>query len=223
MAVKLNGIQFSYEDDRRQQLLDIGHWAVERGERVLIHGPSGSGKTTLLNILSGLLTCTSGEVSVLDQRLDLMSAKQRDQFRADNIGCVFQRFNLIPYLNAIDNLGLASTFSAGGNERWREEATTLLSALMVVHNDWTKPTSDLSMGQQQRVAIARALINAPALLIADEPTSSLDSDNRDNFLALLMGLISKRDMTLIFVSHDMALAEHFTRLEALSDITHRPR
>ena len=80
MAVKLNGIQFSYEDDRRQQLLDIEHWAVERGERVLIHGPSGSGKTTLLNILSGLLTCTSGEVSVLDQRLDLMSAKQRDQF-----------------------------------------------------------------------------------------------------------------------------------------------
>ena len=223
MAVKLNGIQFSYEDDRRQQLLDIGHWAVERGERVLIHGPSGSGKTTLLNVLSGLLTCTSGEVSVLDQRLDLMSAKQRDQFRADNIGCVFQRFNLIPYLNAIDNIGLASTFSAGGNERWREEATALLSALMVDHDDWTKPTSVLSMGQQQRVAIARALINAPALLIADEPTSSLDSDNRDNFLALLMGLISKRDMTLIFVSHDMALAEHFTRLEALSDITQRPR
>ena len=223
MAVKLNGIQFSYEDDRRQQLLDIGHWAVERGERVLIHGPSGSGKTTLLNVLSGLLTCTSGEVSVLDQRLDLMSAKQRDQFRADNIGCVFQRFNLIPYLNAIDNIGLASTFSAGGNERWREEATALLSALMVDHDDWTKATSDLSMGQQQRVAIARALINAPALLIADEPTSSLDSDNRDNFLALLMGLISKRDMTLIFVSHDMALAEHFTRLEALSDITQRPR
>ncbi len=223
MAVKLNGIQFSYENDRRQQLLDIGHWAVERGERVLIHGPSGSGKTTLLNILSGLLTCTSGEVSVLDQRLDRMSAKQRDQFRADNIGCVFQRFNLIPYLNAIDNIGLASTFSAGGNERWREKANALLSALMVDHDDWTKATSDLSMGQQQRVAIARALINAPALLIADEPTSSLDSDNRDNFLALLMGLISERDMTLIFVSHDMALAEHFTRLEALSDITHRPR
>ena len=78
------------------------------------------------------------------------------------------------------------------------------------------------MGQQQRVAIARALINSPALLIADEPTSSLDSDNRDNFLSLLMELIGKRDMTLIFVSHDMALAEHFTRLEALSEITQRP-
>ena len=222
MAVKLNGIQFSYEDDRRQQLLDIEHWAVERGERVLIHGPSGSGKTTLLNVLSGLLTCTSGEVSVLDQRLDLMSAKQRDQFRADNIGCVFQRFNLIPYLNAIDNIGLASTFSAGGNAQWRDEARALLRALMIEQNDWVKPTSNLSMGQQQRVAIARALINSPALLIADEPTSSLDSENRDNFLSLLMELIGKRNMTLIFVSHDMALAEHFTRLEALSEITQRP-
>ena len=154
--------------------------------------------------------------------LDQMSAKQRDQFRANNIGCVFQRFNLIPYLNAIDNIGLASTFSAGGKAQWRDEASALLSALMIEQSDWVKPTSHLSMGQQQRVAIARALINSPSLLIADEPTSSLDSENRDNFLALLMELIGKRDMTLIFVSHDMALAEHFTRLEALSDITQRP-
>ena len=221
MAVQLTRVQFSYGDDSQRQLLDIGQWEVTRGERVLIHGPSGSGKTTLLNILSGLLSCTRGEVSVMDQRLDQMSPKQRDQFRANNIGCVFQRFNLIPYLNAIDNIGLASTFSAGSNTRWRNEASALLNSLMIEQTDWAKPTSNLSMGQQQRVAIARALINAPALLIADEPTSSLDSENRDNFLAILMELISKRDMTLIFVSHDMALAEHFTRLEALSDITQR--
>jgi putative ABC transport system ATP-binding protein len=223
MAVELNGIQFSYGEDRRKQLLDIEHWAVKRGERVLIHGPSGAGKTTLLNIVSGLLTCKNGEVSVLDQRLDLMPARQRDRFRADNIGCVFQRFNLIPYLNSIDNIGLASTFSANGHRQWRDQATSLLNGLMVDRDDWAKPTSELSMGQQQRVAIARALINSPDLLIADEPTSSLDSENRDNFLALLMKLINKRDMTLIFVSHDMALAEHFTRLDALSDITQWPR
>lgn len=223
MAVELKGIQFSYGEDHQKQLLDIEHWAVKRGERVLIHGPSGAGKTTLLNIVSGLLTCTNGKVSVLNQRLDLMPTRQRDRFRADNIGCVFQRFNLIPYLNSIDNIGLASTFSANGHRQWRDEATTLLSGLMVDRDDWAKPTSELSMGQQQRVAIARALINSPDLLIADEPTSSLDSENRDNFLALLMKLISKRDMTLIFVSHDMALAEHFTRLDALSDITQRAR
>ena len=221
MAVKLTGVQFSYSNDSERQLLYIGRWGVERGERVLIHGPSGAGKTTLLNIMSGLLPAP-GESLRHGPRLDQMSAKQRDQFRANNIGCVFQRFNLIPYLNAIDNIGLASTFSAGGKAQWRDEASALLSALMIEQVDWVKPTSNLSLGQQQRVAIARALINSPSLLIADEPTSSLDSENRDNFLALLMELIGKRDMTLIFVSHDMALAEHFTRLEALSDITQRP-
>ena len=222
MAVQLTGIQFSFGDDHQRPLLDIDHWTVQRGERVLIHGPSGVGKSTLMNILSGLLTCDTGEVSVLGQRLDQMSVRQRDQFRADNIGCVFQRFNLIPYLNAIDNIGLANTFSAGGNGRWREEAAALLTALTVHKDSWAKPTSNLSMGQQQRVAIARALINSPEILIADEPTSSLDSENRDNFLSLLMGLIKERDMTLIFVSHDMALAKYFTRLEALSDITDKP-
>ena len=222
MAVQLTGIQFSFGDDHQRPLLDIDHWAVQRGERVLIHGPSGVGKSTLMNILSGLLTCATGEVSVLGQRLDQMSVRQRDQFRADNIGCVFQRFNLIPYLNAIDNIGLANTFSAGGNGRWREEAAALLTALTVHKDSWAKPTSNLSMGQQQRVAIARALINSPEILIADEPTSSLDSENRDNFLSLLMGLIKERDMTLIFVSHDMALVKYFTRLEALSDITDKP-
>ena len=222
MAVQLTGIQFSFGDDHQRPLLDIDHWTVQRGERVLIHGPSGVGKSTLMNILSGLLTCATGEVSVLGKRLDQMSVRQRDQFRADNIGCVFQRFNLIPYLNAIDNIGLANTFSAGGNGRWREEAAALLTALTVHKDSWAKPTSNLSMGQQQRVAIARALINSPEILIADEPTSSLDSENRDNFLSLLMGLIKERDMTLIFVSHDMALAKYFTRLEALSDITDKP-
>ena len=222
MAVQLTGIRFSFGDDHQRPLLEIDHWAVQRGEKVLIHGPSGVGKSTLMNILSGLLTCDTGEVSVLGQRLDQMSVRQRDQFRADNIGCVFQRFNLIPYLNAIDNIGLANTFSAGGNGRWREEAAALLTALTVHKDSWAKPTSNLSMGQQQRVAIARALINSPEILIADEPTSSLDSENRDNFLSLLMSLIKERDMTLIFVSHDMALAKYFTRLDALSDITDKP-
>ena len=222
MAVQLTGIRFSFGDDHQRPLLEIDHWAVQRGEKVLIHGPSGVGKSTLMNILSGLLTCDTGEVSVLGQRLDQMSVRQRDQFRADNIGCVFQRFNLIPYLNAIDNIGLANTFSAGGNGRWREEAAALLTALTVHKDSWAKPTSNLSMGQQQRVAIARALINSPEILIADEPTSSLDSENRDNFLSLLMGLIKERDMTLIFVSHDMAMAKYFTRLDALSDITDKP-
>ena len=126
MAVQLTGVQFSYGNDSQSQLLDIGQWGVERGERVLIHGPSGAGKTTLLNIMSGLLPCTRGDVSVLDQRLDQMSAKQRDQFRANNIGCVFQRFNLIPYLNAIDNIDIVDGIQV------RDEIETLENAANVV-------------------------------------------------------------------------------------------
>ena len=185
---------------------------------MLVHGPSGSGKSTLLNLMGGLLTCSVGEVTLLGQRLDTMTARQRDQFRANHVGYVFQRFNLVPYLNAIENIELASTFSAGKQRSSvREEATDLLHSLNVIPSDWSKPTSHLSMGQQQRVAIARALINTPEILIADEPTSSLDAENRDNFLRLLLGLVAEKNTTLVFVSHDLAIAEHFTRVQALSE------
>ena len=205
MAVQLTGIQFSFGDDHQRPLLDIDHWAVQRGERVLIHGPSGVGKSTLMNILSGLLTCATGEVSVLGKRLDQMSVRQRDQFRADNIGCVFQRFNLIPYLNAIDNIGLANTFSAGGNGRWREEAAALLTALTVHKDSWAKPTSNLSMGQQQRVAIARALCMKPKIMLFDEPTSALDPEMINEVLEVMVDLATD-GMTMICVTHEMGFA-----------------
>ena len=220
MAIELSNVKFSYEGNPQASIVDIRGWQVQRGEKVLIHGPSGAGKSTLLNLLSGLLTCTVGEISILGKRIDQMSLRQRDAFRASNIGCVFQRFNLISYLNAVDNIGLASTFSASGDgAKWRNEAEGLLCALKVDRADWAKPSSDLSMGQQQRVAIARALINSPDILIADEPTSSLDHDNRDNFLSLLMNLIGEREMTLVFVSHDLTLSSYFYRVEAFSDIS----
>ena len=218
MTIELQGVAFSYADDATGLLLNIDHWAIARGERVLVHGPSGSGKSTLLNLMGGLLTCSVGEVTLLGQRLDTMTARQRDQFRANHVGYVFQRFNLVPYLNAIENIELASTFSAGKQRSSvREEATDLLHSLNVIPSDWSKPTSHLSMGQQQRVAIARALINTPEILIADEPTSSLDAENRDNFLRLLLGLVAEKNTTLVFVSHDLAIAEHFTRVQALSE------
>lgn len=218
MTIELHGVAFSYANDATKSLLNIDHWSVARGERVLVHGPSGSGKSTLLNVMGGLLTCSVGEVTLLGERLDTMNARQRDQFRANHVGYVFQRFNLVPYLNAIENIELASTFAAGKQRSSvREEATNLLNSLNVIPSDWSKPTSHLSMGQQQRVAIARALINTPEILIADEPTSSLDAENRDNFLRLLLGLVDEKNTTLVFVSHDLAIAQYFTRVQALSE------
>lgn len=219
-AIELKAVRFSHAGAAGRPVLQVDHWFVEPGQRVFVHGPSGAGKSTLLDLVSGLLPCGEGELSVLGERLDSMSRRQRDLFRANHIGYVFQRFNLVPYLNALENIELARSFSAATRRRGAgESAGSLLSALGVESVEWKKPTSRLSMGQQQRVAIARALVNRPEILIADEPTSSLDHDNRDNFIAVLMSLVAEHEMTLLFVSHDLTLAPHFSQVQGLGDIS----
>ncbi|MEM8564442.1 MAG: ABC transporter ATP-binding protein [Pseudomonadota bacterium] len=220
MAIELNQVGFAHAQAPETTVLQIAHWQVAAGERVFVHGPSGVGKSTLLNLISGLLVAQEGEVSVLGERLDVMSSRQRDRFRANHIGYVFQRFNLIPYLNAIENIALAGSFSAGtSRQNNAPRPESLLESLNLETSSWRKPTAVLSMGQQQRVAIARALINQPELLIADEPTSSLDQDNRDKFLALLMPLVEEHNMTLLFASHDMTLAKHFSKIQPFAEIS----
>ncbi|MEM9255233.1 MAG: ABC transporter ATP-binding protein [Pseudomonadota bacterium] len=220
MTIELKGVEFSYEEAPDSTVLQIAHWHVPSGERVFVHGPSGSGKSTLLNLVSGLLDCPRGEVSVLGERLDKLSRRDRDRFRANHIGYVFQRFNLIPYLNAVENIELARSFAQQRDGVVAPESPEdLLELLGVESAEWRRSTSRLSMGQQQRVAIARALINHPELLIADEPTSSLDQKNRDNFLSLLMPLVAEHNMTLLFVSHDLSLANHFAQVQELSDFS----
>lgn len=222
MSVILNNLQFSYPgaDAERQPVLNIDHWAVESGEAVFLQGQSGCGKSTLLNLISGVLSGATGEISVLEQRLDAMSGSQRDRFRANHIGYVFQQFNLVPYLDALDNIRLANRFSSRKQspERPLSDIQALLEGLQLSESEWSKPASRLSIGQQQRVAIARALVNQPEVLIADEPTSSLDQENRDNFMQVLMDQVERDRITLIFVSHDRTLEHHFKRVERLSDI-----
>lgn len=219
MSVDLNNVRFSYPGGPDKAVLDIRHWSVNSGECVFVHGSSGSGKSTLLNVLSGMLAVQKGEVSILGRRLDLMNGHQRDRFRADHIGYVFQQFNLIPYLDAIDNIRLSVHFSSRSSKPLtvHSEAKELLSTLNVAPSDWHKPASHLSIGQQQRVAIARALIKRPELLIADEPTSSLDQGNRDTFMSVLLSLVNQHDTTLIFVSHDKTLSSYFNRIDLFSD------
>lgn len=132
---------------------------------------------------------------------------------------MFQQFNLIPYLNAFDNIRLASQFSQQKKTpELHEEIQKLLSVLNISANDWYRPARHLSIGQQQRVAIARALINKPELLIADEPTSSLDPLNKEAFMGVLLSIVAENDITLVFVSHDLSLSNYFNRIESLSDI-----
>ncbi|WP_370980892.1 ABC transporter ATP-binding protein [Agaribacterium sp. ZY112] len=217
MSIEVKALRFAYADSPNKAILNINHWQVTAQEQVFIHGPSGSGKSTLLNILGGILKTSEGHVSVLNQQLNQLNSRQRDRFRAQNMGYIFQQFNLVPYLNAVENIQLGTFFSKEKNAD-RSAITTLLNELNIKNNDHYKPCSQLSIGQQQRVAIARALINKPKLLIADEASSAIDHANRDKFMQLLMALSKEQQASLLFVSHDISLSHHFQRIDAMSQI-----
>ena len=206
--------------------VEIEHLDVAAGERVFVHGPSGSGKSTLLGLLGGVLLGEQGGVTVsIDGRptdLGALSRAQRDRFRVDHIGFVFQQFNLIPYLSVLDNVLLPCRFSArrrlqAGTDM-AADARRLLHELDLSDKLMARPVTQLSVGQQQRVAVARALIGRPEIVIADEPTSALDAERQDRFLDLLLKECAASNASLIFVSHDRRLAAHFTREVALHEI-----
>ncbi|WP_194757039.1 ABC transporter ATP-binding protein [Aliidiomarina indica] len=205
--------------------LNIDTLTIQHGERIILRGPSGSGKSTLLSLLAGVHDVQDGELHVLGKSLKTMSQSQRDRYRADHMGYIFQQFNLLPFLTVQQNVLLAVEFSRARRERLEkagvnasQESERLLTSLGIHNQLWHKPASELSVGQQQRVAAARALIGAPEILIADEPTSALDADARDNFLALLKEECGRHNITLIFVTHDASLASHFDRIIELQSI-----
>lgn len=202
-----------------QDLIDLPALRLAAGERLLLRGDSGSGKTTLLSLAAGVLPAAPGCVKLLGQDWADLSAGARDRRRADHIGYIFQRLNLLPYLSVIDNVLLPCRFSARraarcgpGREAPRAEAEALLRRLDLEPALWARPAARLSVGQQQRVAAARALIGRPELVIADEPTSALDERRRDLFMDLLIGVCEAAQAALLFVSHDPRLAPHFPRV-----------
>jgi putative ABC transport system ATP-binding protein len=201
-------------------VLDIPSFSVKRGESLFIHGPSGSGKSVLLSLIAGILQPQSGSVIVCGARIDALSGSKRDAFRADRIGFIFQRFNLIPYLTPLDNVLIPCELSKRRRIKAGdplEKARNLLTRLDLTPALWDRRATTLSVGEQQRVAAARALIGAPDLIIADEPTSALDGDRREGFLRLLLSL--RASSSLLFVSHDLSLAGAFDRVMAISEIS----
>lgn len=225
-VIQLEELRFSWKKGQ-SPILDIPHFSVSEGERVFIQGASGSGKTTLLSLLGGILLPQSGKIETLGEDLAKLSGKKRDAFRVNHIGFIFQMFNLLPYLNLIENVTLPCHFSetrykkakSGPAGSLQEEAVRLLAELGLSGKKLLESkVSELSIGQQQRVAAARALIGSPEILIADEPTSSLDADSRESFLQLLFEECSQSNTTLVFVSHDRFLSPMFDRTVNLSEI-----
>ncbi len=207
--------------------LRLDRLELKKAESILITGPSGAGKSTLLGLVCGTLVPQRGSVKVLGQKLNGLSGSARDRFRADHIGVVFQMFNLLPYLTIQDNVLLPLFFSrkrrllAGNSKTARiAEANRILRALGMFPEQLKHKASELSVGQQQRVAVSRAFIGSPELIVADEPTSSLDEGHQADFLRLLFDEKRHSDASLLMVSHDMRMATHFDRVINLQDIVH---
>ncbi len=219
-VIQINDLRFRWKG-QTQDTLSIEQMRIKKGEHVLLRGESGSGKTTLLNVLAGILTPNAGELTLLGENLQQLKAAKRDRFRADHLGIIFQQFNLLPYLSVIDNITLPCQFSSRRSKKAGDQKQTALRLLNHLGLDKTlchRSVSELSVGQQQRVAAARALIGQPEIIIADEPTSSLDTNKRDDFLNLLFQEANTQNSTILFVSHDPAISEHFPQIIELSEI-----
>lgn len=190
---------------------------VEKGEFLAIVGHSGSGKSTLFNIVGGLTPPTSGKILLDGKDLRAMTDQDRTELRKKSIGFVFQKYNLLPTLSAGDNIGLARSiagYTASASEL--SEFDEALKLLGIAHRLSHKPRA-LSGGEQQRVAIARAIVNRPAILLADEPTGNLDTENSNNVLELLRGLNEKLGQTIVMITHNPEAAAFAHRTERMQD------
>ena len=207
--IQIKDLRFRYRPE--QLVLDLPELNVAASEKVFLFGPSGSGKSTLLEILAGVQVPQSGTLIIGETTVTNLSPTQKDQFRAKNIGYIFQSFNLIPYLSVTENIMLPLVFnSRSSGEQFASRCDELCETLGIADLKNRKAT-DLSVGQQQRVAAARAMLLKPKLILADEPTSALDFDHREKFLQVIFRLCQENGSTLVFVSHDRSIAQMFDR------------
>ncbi len=221
-VVRITSLSFAWPGDRAP-VLSIDALSIARGERVLLRGPSGSGKSTLLSAIAGVVDIPAGTVTLAGTDIGGLRSSARDRFRVDHTGMIFQLFNLIPWLSALDNVLLPCRFSARRARRAGENppatAARLLGELGLGELELQRaPAQSLSVGQQQRVAAARALIGGPDLILADEPTSALDEAAKAVFVDLLLRECAQVGASLLFVSHDPDLERHFDRVIDMTEL-----
>ncbi|HOW81250.1 MAG TPA: ABC transporter ATP-binding protein [Spirochaetota bacterium] len=189
---------------------------IDKGEFTAIAGPSGSGKTTLLNIVGGLDYPTSGSVVVGDRDLSGMSSSELSDMRLNNIGFIFQAYNLIPVLSALENVEYILLLQ-GVSKKERQDRAREILIEVGLEKEISRLPKDMSGGQQQRVAVARAIVSEPEIILADEPTANLDQKTGANLLDLMHELNRKKNITFLFSTHDSMVMERAERLIQLSD------
>jgi putative ABC transport system ATP-binding protein len=207
--------QFVAPDGTVVPVIDVEQFDLSNAEQVALVGSSGSGKTTLLHLIAGILTPDSGQILFGDTDLARLSEAHRDVFRGKNIGYIFQTHHLLPGFTALENVLLGMTF--GGGHHDPEWAKKLLNEVGLAHRLHYKP-GKLSVGQQQRVAIARALANRPKLVLADEPTGSLDAVSAQQALDLIRKLCAEVGASLLLVSHDPQITKQLPRAVVLAEL-----
>jgi putative ABC transport system ATP-binding protein len=189
---------------------------IHRGEMVAVMGPSGSGKTTLLNCLSGLDYVDTGEIWLDGKNLADMSDRERTEYRANKMGFIFQVYNLLPVLNAVENVELPLLVSGVRSKEARQRSMAALEEVGL--KDWAKHRpAELSGGQRQRVTIARSLVNNPAIVWADEPTGALDSQTAEEIMSLMRNLNAEAGLTLVLVTHDLGVGSQAERIIEMRD------
>jgi len=213
--VRATGVRKVYHSGTEVEALSKVDLDVARGEMVAIVGPSGSGKTTLLNCLSGLERIDEGEILIDGTDLATMKDDPRTEFRARSMGFVFQAFNLLPVLSAVENVEIPMLLIGTGAREARRRAVETLEQVGLAPRADHRP-DQLSGGEQQRVAVARALVHQPAVVWADEPTGNLDSESSASVMALFRSL-NKDGQTIVMVTHDQRIAAQASRTIAMRD------
>jgi len=217
LMIEATGVQKVYAAGglrvRALRGVDLG---VRRGEMVAIMGPSGCGKTTLLNVLSGLDDLSDGEVYVDGESIKGMSDRRRTRFRAEKMGFIFQSYNLIPVLSAIENIELPLLVAGKKPKKAREWARDAIEMVGLADQARKRP-AEMSGGQQQRITVARSLVNNPAIVWADEPTGALDSETSKGIMDLLVRMNEAQKQTFVLVTHDAAVAARAHRTIRMRD------
>lgn len=220
MDIRLDNLKVVFRDrsGNNVPVLDVPSLNIDAGRQVCLVGGSGSGKTTLLNTVAGIVLPTSGRVLFDDTDVAALSEAQRDHFRAEHVGYVFQTFNLLQGLTALENVSLPAHFAGHRSAETKDRARALLDRVGLSHRLDARPGT-MSVGEQQRVAIARAVINAPTVVLADEPTANLDVKNGDEVLELLKEAASESNSILLLVTHEPRVQEHFDDVRPLSEVS----